>query len=151
ITAGLYAWQQRGQAIEQRHAARVALAREIAAHSNDMIDSDPQLAALWAIAAYRLDPEREERDALTAVSLRPLGRRLTGHTGPVTAVAFSPDGTTLATISLDNTARLWNARTGRPIATLTGHTGTVTAVAFSPDGTTLATASDDRTARLWNA
>jgi WD40 repeat protein len=66
-------------------------------------------------------------------------------------VAFSPDGTTLATASDDHTARLWNAHTGHPIATLTAHTDTVTAVAFSPDSTTLATTSDDHTARLWNA
>jgi WD40 repeat protein len=76
---------------------------------------------------------------------------LTGHTDLVEAVAFSPDGTTLATASNDHTARLWNARTGKPIATLTGHTDLVEAVAFSPDGTTLATASNDHTARLWNA
>jgi hypothetical protein len=65
--------------------------------------------------------------------------------------AFSPDGTTLATTSDDGTARLWNAHTGHPTATLTGHTGPVWAVAFSPDGTTLATTSSDNTAQLWNA
>ena len=66
-------------------------------------------------------------------------------------VAFSPDSTTLAIASDDHTVRLWDARTGRPIATLTGHTDIVWAVAFSPDSATLATTSTDGTVRLWDA
>ena len=76
-------------------------------------------------------------------------RTLTGHTGFVVGVAFSPDGTLLATASLDGTARLWEVASGVPIRTLTGHTHYVHEVAFSPDGTLLATASADGTARLW--
>ena len=67
--------------------------------------------------------------------------------GVVEAVAFSPDGTRLATASRDGTARLWEVATGREQARLE-HDGWVTRVAFSPDGTRLAT-SNDRTARLW--
>ncbi|MGH8934023.1 MAG: WD40 repeat domain-containing protein, partial [Egibacteraceae bacterium] len=74
---------------------------------------------------------------------------LIGHAGGVWAVAFSPDSTTLATASSDQTVRLWEAATGQHTATLTGHTGVVMGVAFSPDSTTLATASYDQTVRLW--
>ncbi|MDR1152846.1 MAG: pentapeptide repeat-containing protein, partial [Bifidobacteriaceae bacterium] len=70
--------------------------------------------------------------------------------GPVNAVAWSPDGTTLATGSDDETVRLWDPTTGDTTATLHGHTGWLRAVAWSPDGTTLATGSRDETVRLWD-
>ncbi|GAB3987767.1 hypothetical protein GCM10029978_107850 [Actinoallomurus acanthiterrae] len=75
---------------------------------------------------------------------------LTGHTGNVDAVAFSPDGKILATGSNDTTVRLWDVAAARTTTTLTGHTGFVYSVAFSPDGKTLATGSTDGTARLWD-
>src|SRR5262249_46181549 len=69
------------------------------------------------------------------------------HKGRVFAVAFSPDGKTVATASEDNTARLWDVATGQARATLT-HEKAVYSVAYSPDGNLVATGSEDTTAKL---
>ncbi|MFD8376163.1 trypsin-like peptidase domain-containing protein [Streptomyces sp. NPDC059688] len=76
--------------------------------------------------------------------------RLTGLYGEVNAVAFSPDGRTIATGS-SYSAWLWDAAGGKARTPLTGHTDTVFSAVFSPDGRTVATASADGTARLWDA
>ncbi len=72
------------------------------------------------------------------------------HTNQASAIAFSPDGKTLATPCGDNAVRLWDAPTGQLLDTLEGHALSVACVSFSPDGRTLASGSWDRTIRLWD-
>ncbi len=77
-------------------------------------------------------------------------RSLVGHTDEVFSVAFSPDGSLLATCSKDGTARIWDARTGRALHVLKDHTDEVICVAFSPDGASLATGSEDKRIMFWD-
>ncbi len=76
---------------------------------------------------------------------------LVGHTSSVYAVAFSTDGNTVVTGSTDDTARIWDAESGKLLQTLVGHTNSVLAVGISRDGKRILTGSSDKTARIWDA
>ena len=76
------------------------------------------------------------------------------HRDKITAIAFSPIGSSLATASEDGTARVWEVHRypgegpTQEVARMT-HERPVSAIAFSPDGKLLATASEDQTALVW--
>ena len=73
---------------------------------------------------------------------------LEGHTAPIVALAVSPDRTTLASASWDQTVRVWPLAGGTP-RVLEGHTQNVNGVAFAPDGRTLVSVGYDLSVRIW--
>lgn len=87
---------------------------------------------------------------LRAVATNSVERTFRGHYELVAASAFSHDGKYILTGSLDTTARLWDAQTGRELRQFVGNRREVRGVAFSPDDNLVATASGDSTARIWD-
>ena len=131
---------------------------------------------LWDMrrGAATLTPVRSTRFPISFVAFSPDGRSLavagdeialwalpdfTAHrqlaypTGVVTALRFSPDGSSVAVGSTDRTVQLWNLGPGEPTRrTFAGHTGPVTWLSFDADGGTLVSQSiEDRTLRRWES
>ena len=123
--------------------------------------SNPPLHEIRVVAVDTAGNQSSASFTLREVSLYEIAT-LSGHTDPVISVAFSPDGTTLASGAADakvrpgdEKIRLWNVATRENIATLSRTTYphatmNVNSVAFSPDGTTLASGASDNKAKLWD-
>ncbi|MDR3491425.1 MAG: WD40 repeat domain-containing protein [Gammaproteobacteria bacterium] len=86
-----------------------------------------------------------------------LKKTLTGHTGSVTQLTYSPDGTQIASGSSDRTIKFWNLTIGACVQTIkgsrqnpNGHSRPIRILAYSPDGTQLASVSADNTTKLWD-
>ncbi len=72
------------------------------------------------------------------------------HADWIQGLAYSPDGTRLATASKDGTVKIWDVATGKELRTFGDHTKPVNTVAYSPDGRTVASAGNDREVKLWD-
>jgi WD40 repeat protein len=76
-------------------------------------------------------------------------KTLSGHGDMVHAVAFSPDGSQLASGSRDKTIRFWNRAEGKEIRNVAAHEGTIYTLAYNHDGSLLASGGFDRAVKLW--
>lgn len=158
-TAQVDALNQKGTAVvneqEAIRQAKISKGQALAANSQ-LASSRNQLSLLLGIESFqsvadlthpeRLMAEQALRDSLGRVS----GIPLIGHEGPVTTLAFSPDGHWLATGSFDHAVRLWNMQNpSEESITLNWHEDPIELLAFSPDNRLLATVGGEY-AVLWD-
>jgi WD40 repeat protein len=166
LVASLVAFNQRNQAVTAQRQAEAAqarteaaqhlvVARGLLAQADQLRATDPRSALQLGIAAARLSPGPITEAGLTqTLAASPYQGTLTGHTGIVDALAYSPNGKLVATGSLDSTVQLWTTGPGAPPhrvgPDLTGQTDGIRAVAISPNGHVLASGATDDTLQLWN-
>jgi WD40 repeat protein len=121
----------------------------------------PKVAPRKAIQAVAFEPKgkllalaRLGEVELRSAETRATVRTLTGHPGPVNAIAFSSDGATLVAAGgepgVAGEVRLWNVADGALIRIFRGHEDAIYSLALAPDGKTFATGSYDREILLWD-
>lgn len=138
-TAGI-ALTQRAAAIAQRATADqqrdLAVSRDLATRSEAMGNTDPTLAALLSVAAWRIAPTREARAALVSAVDRQAVTTFTPPGNGSVAFAFTSRGDGIVSARSHGMVSRWNTLTGAPLGRAKQLTPGV--VALSPDGTTMA-------------
>jgi WD40 repeat protein len=158
ITQSIIAEQSRVQAVRNE---QISLVRQLAAQSSQRLDRenlDLDLALLLSVEAENVAANLNTGSLpgvssvlFDAIEFNPLsGTFLHGHTQKVDNMAFSPNGSYLASIDQDGTVFLWNTATRSPIVTIDGQRHGIRSVAFSPDSSVLATGSWDGILTLWD-
>ncbi len=132
----------------------------------------PRPAKLKGLARWQLE-SKEPRSEIRAVDYSPNGQHIAcataaghvriydastlalvklipAHPGGANALAYSPDGSQLASAGNDRMLRIWNLE-GKELHALKGHKSIITSLAWSPDGQSLVSGSWDMNVRFWNA
>jgi hypothetical protein len=143
------------QAVQNANTAKrqlkISRSRELGAYAaEENTRGESHLAVLLAIEASRI-AETLTAYKIVAKLVEPF-KIVTRHTARINHIAWSPDGSRLLTVSHDQTARIWDTRTGEQLMRLSYSEATpIRRADWNKSGTRFVTAGDDRAARVWNA
>jgi WD40 repeat protein len=141
----------------ERGRAEAALGELELERAEDLLRNDqPNAAVAWLAHSLRRQPDHAVAAQRLVAALDQFSFALPSvapliHTGAVAWAEFSPDGSHVVTASLDGSARLWHAASGRSVGHALAHGRAVRVARFSPDGRLIATAAADQLARFWRS
>ncbi|WNG15045.1 TIR domain-containing protein [Cystobacter fuscus] len=110
--------------------------------------AEAQLPDGWEHLATSIDGRQLKPSFQEGVSTLSV---ILGHSAPVTACAWSPDGQRILSGSEDASLKVWDAASGSCLLTLSGHSDSVTACAWSPDSQRILSGSSDASLKVWDA
>jgi WD40 repeat protein len=138
--------QERATAVRER---TTATSRELAAVAISQASADPELSILLASEAVRRAPTVEAEDALRHALTASNGRAVLAADKEYASTAgFSSDGRLVVTVGGDDSARIWDAASGRELRRIQ-HGSSLDTAWFSPSGTYVVTVGDDGRSRVW--
>ncbi len=142
VVAGGLAWWANVERTNAQTQAGILLAQQA---ENEVQYGNPDRAVLLALEALTKFPysAQAEHALGQAVTLSRAERYLAGHASTVGGVAWSPDGTRVATASTDQTVRIWDVATGLELRRIDVNNQAYS-VAWSPDGNAVLYATGDR-------
>jgi WD40 repeat protein len=127
-----------------------ATSSQLAAESESFDTADPAMASLLADAAWSVSPTPQAQVAILDASTQPVRAVLASTSSSISAVAFSPDGKTVAAAAYDGAIRLWDVSDRREIAKLSYKNSPAEAITFSPNGRILAVVDSSNRIQLWD-
>jgi WD40 repeat protein len=142
---------------ERESAQRVRIASSMAHFPRLLSGEMPEIRSEKVFGRRRIEISGTMRNTVSIVDNQTGGETLhimSDH-GTVWSAIFSPDGTRVVTASGDNSARVWDSKTGRQIAAMdAGESSSFASsfvAAFSPDGTRVVSGGPEDTALIWDA
>ena len=154
VVAGVQRNSAQRQSAETRRQAATATSLALTGLAVEPLKTRPDISLGLAFEAYRAAP-LEEAGSATARAL--LAARQSGSRGVIVGrgavfdIAFSPDGSTLASVGDDDgSIVLWDPATRAFVGRLVSDSSTIIDIAFSRSGKTLASAGDDGTILIWD-
>jgi len=129
---------------EAENTARIATSKSLAALALTEVDQDPELSILLALQSIKITYQQDK-------TILPLSNSVLRESIIKSKIKLTlrGHGERIVTASVDNTAKIWDAKTGQELFTLTGHDDVVRSAAYSPDGRRIVTADGDGAVQIY--